>query len=109
MLKAWQVDRYDEAESCIVFAETQGKARQLGMYELEESFMDVQSPRRVKWADKFAEQGKVPLAEKIAHGWWQECAHCDAQVDEDSLADGARIVGEKAYCHECAKMLGGAE
>ena len=109
MRKAWQVDRGDEEESCIVFAETKGRARADGASELGDEFMHVMCPRRVPWADKYAEQGYVPLAEKIANGWWKGCEKCGEHVDEESLADGAKIIGEKAYCHECAKMIGGAE
>lgn len=98
VLKAYHVqgDEY----GCIRFAHNNVTARREGAQELDTEFNAV-SCKRIPGADKYVEQGRVPVRALVEEfGWWQECAWCDHHVDDET--DGRVWDGDTAYCDvEC--------
>lgn len=93
-----QGDEYGVA----VFATCNVVARREGANELDEQFNAV-SCRRLPGADKYVkdhEALKRALVEEI--GYWQECAHCQAHVSEETTD---RVwEGSVVFCNaECQK------
>lgn len=94
VLKAYHVqgDEY----GCIRFAHNNVTARREGANELDTEFNAV-SCKRIPGADKYAEQGRVPVRALVEEfGWWQECGYCYHHVSDET--DGRVWDGDTAYC-----------
>lgn len=81
-LKAYSVQTDDAG--CIIFESNSASARRNGAGELGCDWEEIETCRRVAWADIYADVRKVPPLEMIAHGWWFECSHCGTRVSDDS-------------------------
>lgn len=91
-----QGDEYGVA----VFATCNVVARREGANELDEHFGTV-SCRRLPEADKYVKDREAlnkALVEEM--GFWQECAHCEAHVSDET--DGRVWDGSTVFCNaEC--------
>jgi hypothetical protein len=102
-LKAWYVSDKD-GYGYIVFTETRGKARVLGMYELERDFIDVNVKRERKY-DEYAEKGYVPIEVLLKDGWRFECCGCYSMVTVEDVLRGGLVREENVYCTDCVRWL----
>ena len=108
-IKAYSVQDYESG--CIVFASNSATARREGANNLGCEWEDIESCRRVQWADEYADERRVPPLTMIEHGWWFECCNCGERVGEDSCSyddDDNEIrhkpvaCGDLVYCtQEC--------
>jgi hypothetical protein len=74
-------NRADDDAGCrVVFARTSREARQMGLEDTE--YFDV-GARRSPAFDAYA-PGPVPLAAKLAAGWYFECGRCGRTLTESS-------------------------
>lgn len=108
-MKAWIVTQPDEESAVVVFEETRGKARATGMSDLGsgDEYLEY-SVKRSPYFDRFAEQGFVPLLDKLNCGWWCTCngAKCCKRIDQEDIDSGrAVIIGDDAYCVEHAPSV----
>lgn len=118
-LKAYAVTEPSEGNSVVVFATNGAEARRRGAVELEVDFADVESCKRLPWADHHAAAGFVTPLELIAAGWWFQCSHCERRIaayverddsDDDGhplepVADGRRRV----FCNVAHRQAAWAE
>lgn len=103
-LKAYIVcDKWGDAGSIVVWAETPGKAKSQALYndifdgyEFTELRLD-----RVKDFDKYAESKHIPIAELLANGWWFYCADCGAEpINQNDVENGEAFIINKDYDRE---------
>jgi len=100
--KAWCISNSGDSSDdhdCIVFTETAGKARVLGMFEFGCDFIDI-NVRREKKYDEFAERGYIPVDMLLKDGWWFECSGCFSKVNKEN---NVLIRGKNVYCPDCAR------
>lgn len=108
---AYQVTEPSESHARIVFAVNAKAARRAGAAQLDWDGDGKLTCERVSWADRYAQDGRVPAAACVAAGWWFEgCFGCDRRIDEDSLAErrlSSRNVigwqGGRIYCCKTCK------
>jgi len=82
-MKAFSVLEEMENTGGIIFAHHAITARRLGADQYADGEFGYVSCRRAKWADEYAETGKVPASAMVRHGWHFECHYCGARIDED--------------------------
>lgn len=119
-LKAYIVcDKWGDAGSIVVWAETPGKAKSQALYndifdgyEFTELRLD-----RVKDFDKYADTKKVPVQDLLNMSWWFCCAQClKEHLDQDDIDEGNAFIDEDGgdpcdfvkgavICAECKKKL----
>ena len=88
-LLAFAVQEDTEGSGGVVFAKTNAQARRFGACEFGDGDFHSVSARRAQWADKFAEQGWVPVAAYLDAGWYWYCSGCEKRI-----ADGEEFGGE---------------
>lgn len=119
-LKAYIVsDKWNEAGSIVVWAETSGKAKAAALYrdELDSvDYIDIRVNRAPDF-DKYAESKKVPIQELLNIGWWFYCSGlCSREISQDDIdAKEAFIIDDQkgfntfvkgdVICAECKKKL----
>jgi len=87
-VKAYAVSDPDGERTEIVFATRNIVARRVGASRLDYEGIGGLYCRRLKWADKYATDGRVPASICVARGWWfEECCGCGRRIDEDELAE----------------------
>lgn len=120
-LKAYIVsDKWNDAGSIIVWAETSGKAKVEALrndifdnYEFTEMRVN-----RIKDFDKYAESKKVPIQELLNRCWWFCCCEClKEHLDQDSIDNGEAFIINSderddfvlgtIICADCKKKLEG--
>lgn len=84
-IRAFAVTETDENTGGIIFARHAITATRIGADEYGTGEIHGMSCRRAKWADQFADTGRVPASEMIARGWHFECHGCGSRIDEDEL------------------------
>lgn len=114
-LKAYEVHDGDEGWA-IVFAEKAVVARREGAQQLDIDFEEVDFCRRMKWADKYAEAGVVPMSAAIEAGWWTECHHCGQRLHEDEVWESgiepAAVIGNwggRVFCDWACQVWDGVQ
>lgn len=119
-LKAYIVsDKWNDAGSIIVWAETSGKAKAAALYRDEldgVDYIDIRVNRAPDF-DKYAESKKVPIQELLNIGWWFYCSGlCSREISQDDIdAKEAFIIDDQkdfntfvkgdVICAECKKKL----
>lgn len=94
ILKAYHVQGGEYG--VIRFATNNVAARREGAQELDEEFNCV-TCKRIPGADKYAEQGQVPVRVLVEEfGWWQECGYCIHHVYSDT--ESRVWDGDTVYC-----------
>lgn len=88
-LLAFAVQEDTEGSGGVVFAKTNAQARRFGACEFGDGDFHSVSARRAQWADRFAEQGWVPVSAYLDAGWYWFCSGCDRRI-----ADGEEFDGE---------------
>lgn len=68
--------------SCIVFAETPGKAKSLGASELECEFTEISKCKRAPEFDKYAGTDRLHDRAYIENNWSAPCPKCERPCDE---------------------------
>jgi hypothetical protein len=75
--------RYDfDTSACVVFAESSGKARNLGAKELDCEFVEVTFCRRLPEFDQYAHLDRITDRIYIENGWGSGCPKCERICDE---------------------------
>lgn len=93
---AYCVTESYEGNSVIEFASSAIAARRYGANQLDTDFKSIESCRRAKWADQYADERVIPPEAYIANGWWFECHHCGTRVDGET--EGRVIDGNAVFC-----------
>ncbi|PFF35588.1 hypothetical protein CN327_06865 [Bacillus cereus] len=95
-MKAYQFS--DGEYSRILFAETEGQARNCGKCEFGIDFIDVEV-RRAKWADQYKHEHLIPKKAYLENGWWWECRCGTPQYEETAI-----VIGDMVYCDKCKEQ-----
>lgn len=66
-----------------VFATNGAAARRYAANEMDCDFNQVETCKRIPWADQYA-PGPIPFQALYEHGWWSECAHCGVKIEQDA-------------------------
>ena len=119
-LKAYIVnDKWNDAGSIVVWAETRGKAKSNALYNDVFDGCEYTELRteRVKDFDKYADTKKVPIQELLNMSCWFSCRKCGEEyLDYDKIADDEAFIDDVDYsnndfvkgsviCAECKKKL----
>lgn len=96
-MKAWFVSPLSEQTGYIVFADTSGKARRIGVGVLGEEFVDV-SVKRLPAMD--GDPHPVKPREYLSIGYFVFCAGCERVIGDDAEVRLEDARGE-LYCNEC--------
>lgn len=81
--KAFSVTEDFESTGSIIFAKHAVSARRIGANQHADGDFTAVSCRRAKWADCFAETGRIPAAVMVEHGWHFDCCGCGVRIDYD--------------------------
>ncbi len=98
-LKAYTVcDKWNDAGSIIVWAESSGKAKSQSLYnDIFDGyeFTDLRVCREPDF-DKYAESKKVPIQELLDRCWWFCCCEClKDHLGQDSIDNGDAFIIER--------------
>lgn len=98
MLKAYCVsDKYSDAGTVIVWAETSGKAKAEALYEDifdNYEFTELRT-QRIPAFDKYEKSKKIPIQELLNMSWWFCCCECGKEhLDQDSVDEGEAFIIE---------------
>lgn len=96
-IKAFAVHDGDEQWD-IIFARSGAEARRRAANQWDCTFEEVESCRRAKSLDQFAECA-IPVSAILTMGWWVECLGCGTRISEDD-ENTSHVVGtwDHAYC-----------
>jgi len=99
---AWVGTDY-EGCGIVVFHHHGLAARRLAAEAKGEDFDSIEL-RRAPEFDQYANQGYVPQMDLIRAGWWFECAHCAARIDEEHTPLHQIVQEEEAlFCSKACK------
>jgi len=118
-VKAYIVsDKWNDAGSIVIWAETSGKAKAQALYNdiFDNSEFTELRTQRVKDFDKYAESKKVPIQKLLNMYWWFSCCEClKDHLDKDSIDNEEAFIIDSderddfvlgtIICAECKKKF----